>query len=75
MLTMPDKLYHTVRARTDLPEGYQTHAAPESMDVFLQDWRAAYLRLGSQIEALEQMTEQRTAEKASGNWPEARYGS
>ncbi len=66
---MPERLYNNVRARTTLEDGYRKHAAPESMGYYLQDWKAAHLRLGRQIEALQAMLDARESEKATGNWP------
>jgi hypothetical protein len=60
---------------TVLPPRYLAGAAWQSMDAYLNDWEAAYDRLGRQLVKLRAARNARKAEKEAGTWPCSDKGS
>lgn len=69
---MPDELLSKVQRATTLDDRYCRAAGYTSMNVYLDDWCAAYERLGRAIERLRALRDQRVAEVERGEWPPAR---
>lgn len=64
-----DKLEAMVLRRTRLTDGYREHAALQSMDAYLHDWREAHIALGRRIAELEDLRRIRQQQIMAGAWP------
>lgn len=64
-----DTLDGVVNSRTRIGRGYREHAAIQSIDAYLNDWQAAYHRLGRRIQALECLRDERIEQIDRGEWP------
>jgi hypothetical protein len=69
---VPDQLFPTVQHRAAVSDTYRQHAAAQSMDYYLRDWRKAHDLLGRRIAELEAMHRERVAETEAGAWPPTR---
>lgn len=65
----------TVRERTKLDGRYRESASWQSMQAYLDDWRAARARLDRQIAELTVMVERRRQQVRRGEWPPETAGS
>lgn len=57
---MVEMIQNRVRKCTELPEEFKQHAGAESVQAYLKDWRKAHARLGRQIEALQELLEEKS---------------
>ena len=66
---MPEFLAAVVGRKTTLDDRYLTHAAYQSMDVYLEDWEQAHRRLGMAIALLRAERDARRDAAERGEWP------
>ena len=72
---MPEFLAAIVGRKTTIAEGFERHAAHQSMTTYLLDWEQAHARLGRRIAELRQLRDDRRAASAAGTWPPERATS
>lgn len=60
-----------IRRTTGIPKTYREHAAYQSIDAYLDDWRKAHDQLGKRIEALQALRDERALQVLQGEWPPA----
>lgn len=66
---MPDLIAGRVYRATLIPSAYTEHAAWQSMDHYLTDWRRAETTLREQIEHLTRLRDERKEATENGRWP------